>query len=122
MRIGLYLLGVVVVVALAILIAIRADRRSAMQDDCLGTLRCVEAGGDVVPKADLMARVWPDTAVQDANLSVTVAALRRVLEDLKSGVEGGEDFSTALARHPKLFDRTYVSLVRAAEAIAQVYR
>jgi len=39
----------------------------------------VEAGGDVVPKADLMARVWPDTAVQEANLSVTVATLRRAL-------------------------------------------
>jgi len=43
-------------------------------------------------------------------------ALASVLEDLKSSVEGGEDFSAALARHPKLFDRTYVSLVRASEA------
>ncbi len=39
----------------------------------------VEARGDVVPKADLMARVWPDTIVEDANLSVTVSALRRGL-------------------------------------------
>jgi len=45
----------------------------------------VRAGGDVVPKADLMSHVWPDTAVQDANLSVTVAALRRAL-----GVRDGE--------------------------------
>jgi serine/threonine-protein kinase len=37
-----------------------------------------------------MARVWPDTAVQEANLSVTVAALRRVLgkqEDGRSWVQ-----------------------------------
>ena len=45
----------------------------------------VEARGDVVPKADLMTRVWPDTAVQEANLSVTVAALRRALGAQGSG-------------------------------------
>jgi type IV pilus assembly protein PilC len=44
------------------------------------------------------------------------AALRLVLIDLKSSVESGDDFSTALNRHPKLFDRTFISLVRAAEA------
>lgn len=43
-------------------------------------------------------------------------ALRRVLLDLKSAVEGGDDFSTALARYPKLFDKTYIALVRASEA------
>ncbi|MCX7426315.1 MAG: type II secretion system F family protein [Planctomycetia bacterium] len=42
--------------------------------------------------------------------------LRKVLIDLRESVESGEDFSTALARHPKLFDRTYVSLVKASEA------
>jgi type IV pilus assembly protein PilC len=43
-------------------------------------------------------------------------SLRRVLKDLRRSVEAGEDFSTALARYPKLFDKTYVSLVRASEA------
>jgi type IV pilus assembly protein PilC len=43
-------------------------------------------------------------------------SLRRVLESLKNSVESGEDFSAALAQYPKLFDRTYVSLVRASEA------
>lgn len=42
-------------------------------------LALVRAGGDLVPKADLMSRVWPDTAVQEANLSVTVAALRKTI-------------------------------------------
>lgn len=42
--------------------------------------------------------------------------LRKVLTELKEAVEGGEDFSAALARHPKLFDKTYVSLVKASEA------
>ena len=42
--------------------------------------------------------------------------LRRVLADLQSAVEGGEDFSAALARHPKHFDKTYISLIKASEA------
>jgi type IV pilus assembly protein PilC len=42
--------------------------------------------------------------------------LRRVLKDLKETVEGGQDFSTALAKHPKYFDKTYLSLVKASEA------
>jgi len=46
----------------------------------LGLLRVlVEHGGDVVPKQELLARVWPDTVVEEANLSVTVAALRKLL-------------------------------------------
>ena len=43
-------------------------------------------------------------------------SLVRVLKDLKQTVEAGEDFSTALARHPKLFDKTFVQLVKASEA------
>lgn len=42
--------------------------------------------------------------------------LRKILTELKEAVEAGEDFSTALAHHPKLFDKTYVSLVKASEA------
>ncbi|MCE9528008.1 MAG: type II secretion system F family protein [Planctomycetales bacterium] len=41
--------------------------------------------------------------------------LKKVLVDLETRVEGGEDFSAALARHDKYFDRTYVSLVKASE-------
>jgi type IV pilus assembly protein PilC len=49
-------------------------------------------------------------AQQEAN-----PALKRVLSDLKSAVESGEDFSTALARHPQQFDKTYISLIKASE-------
>jgi type IV pilus assembly protein PilC len=43
-------------------------------------------------------------------------SLKQVLVGLRSGVESGEDFSTVLARYPKYFDRTYVSLIRVSEA------
>lgn len=46
----------------------------------------------------------------------TNSALRKVLQELKEAVESGEDFSSALARYPRLFDKTYVSLVKASEA------
>ncbi|MBX3414862.1 MAG: type II secretion system F family protein [Pirellulales bacterium] len=42
--------------------------------------------------------------------------LRHLLDDIKASIESGEDFSSALARHPKYFDTTYVALVRASES------
>lgn len=42
--------------------------------------------------------------------------LKRILDAIQKDVESGEDFSTALARFPKHFDRTYINLVKASEA------
>lgn len=39
------------------------------------------APGTVVGKAELVARVWPDTVVEEANLRVHVAALRKALRE-----------------------------------------
>lgn len=41
--------------------------------------------------------------------------LRQVLADLKKDVESGEDFSVALAKHPRHFNKTFVALVKASE-------
>ena len=40
---------------------------------------------------------------------------KKVILDVKSGVESGATFSEALARHPKVFDRLYTNLVAAGE-------
>src|ERR1700754_1093561 len=48
-------------------------------------LALVEQAGATVTKQDLLARAWPDTVVDDANLRVHVAALRRVLGDGHAG-------------------------------------
>jgi len=45
----------------------------------------VEQQGDVVRKQDLMQRVWPDTFVEEANLSVNVSALRKALGEQPGG-------------------------------------
>ena len=48
-------------------------------------LALVERAGEVVSKEELMARVWPNTFVEPANLMVHVSALRRVLGDGRDG-------------------------------------
>jgi DNA-binding winged helix-turn-helix (wHTH) protein/Flp pilus assembly protein TadD len=45
----------------------------------------VEQEGDVVTKDELLKRVWPDAFVEEANLSVNVAALRKALGEQPGG-------------------------------------
>ena len=65
--------------------------------------------------------VMVDTGITLSTAMETIAAqeenktLKKVLIDLKTRVEGGEDFSSALSRHSQHFDKTYVSLVKASE-------
>ena len=47
--------------------------------DVLGVL--VERPGDLVSRGAIIAAVWPATVVEDANLNMQIAALRRVLDD-----------------------------------------
>jgi DNA-binding winged helix-turn-helix (wHTH) protein len=45
----------------------------------------VECAGELVSKNELMARVWPNTVVEENNLKVHIAALRRTLGDGQPG-------------------------------------
>jgi predicted ATPase/DNA-binding winged helix-turn-helix (wHTH) protein len=45
----------------------------------------VERAGEVVGKEELMARAWPQTFVEEANLKIQVSALRRALGDGQGG-------------------------------------
>jgi len=47
--------------------------------DILGLL--VERPGELISRAEIFSRIWPDTAVEDSNLNVQIAALRRVLDE-----------------------------------------
>ena len=51
--------------------------------DILG--RLVERAGEVVGKEELIARAWPQTFVEEANLKIQVSALRRALGDGQGG-------------------------------------
>jgi class 3 adenylate cyclase len=46
--------------------------------DILGVL--IERAGEIVSKDDLLGAVWPETVVDDSNLTVQISALRRVLD------------------------------------------
>jgi TolB-like protein len=46
--------------------------------EVLGVL--VERPGELVTRAEIIAAVWPETAVEDSNLNVQIAALRRILD------------------------------------------
>jgi DNA-binding winged helix-turn-helix (wHTH) protein/tetratricopeptide (TPR) repeat protein len=73
----------------------------------------LEKEGDVVSKAALIGRVWPDTVVEEANLSVTVSALRKVL-GLR---EDGADWVETVSRRGYRF-RGPVQIVGAARRLA----
>lgn len=41
----------------------------------------IQSNGRLLTKEDLMQKVWPDTFVEDANLTINISALRKVLGD-----------------------------------------
>jgi predicted ATPase/DNA-binding winged helix-turn-helix (wHTH) protein len=45
----------------------------------------VERRGDLISNEELIARIWPDTFVEEGNLRVHIAALRRALGDGQAG-------------------------------------
>jgi DNA-binding winged helix-turn-helix (wHTH) protein len=55
----------------------------------------IERPGELLRKSVLMARVWPSTFVDEANLRIQIAALRRALRD---GQEGNRYISTVVGR------------------------
>ena len=61
----------------------RPVRLGSRAFDILAAL--VERAGEVVGKEQLMARAWPQTFVEDANVKIQVSALRRALGDGQGG-------------------------------------
>jgi TolB-like protein len=53
-----------------------------------------EAPGRTVSKADLLARAWPDTIVEEGNLTVQIAALRKAL----GPADGGQEWIVTVPR------------------------
>ena len=61
--------------------------------DVLGVL--VDRHGRLVSKDDIIAAVWPETVVEESNLTVQIAALRRVLD---RGRSEGSSIQTVVGR------------------------
>ena len=47
----------------------------------------LEARGEIVTKAEMMERVWPGVTVEEGNITVQIAALRKELGPRPSGEE-----------------------------------
>jgi predicted ATPase/DNA-binding winged helix-turn-helix (wHTH) protein len=64
----------------------KADEPLQLGGRALDTLiALVERAGEVVTQKELLARVWPDVIVEDANLRVHIASLRKALGDGREG-------------------------------------
>jgi predicted ATPase/DNA-binding winged helix-turn-helix (wHTH) protein len=68
----------------------------------------VERAGETIANEELLARVWPDVAVDDVNLRVHITALRKVLGDGRGGTRyignvplRGYRFLAPLSREPE---------------------
>jgi TolB-like protein len=72
-------------------VLLRRDERGvftplAMGSRALDVLSAlVERPGELVPRSEIISVVWPETTVEDSNLDVQIAALRRVLETSRTG-------------------------------------
>jgi predicted ATPase/DNA-binding winged helix-turn-helix (wHTH) protein len=80
----------------------------------------VEHAGELVSKRDLMARVWPDTVVDESNLKVNIAALRRVLGD--GGPGDARYIATVTGRGYKLIAQVTPGVSPAAAAASPATR
>jgi len=83
-------------------------------------------GGSKIGLADLVLFTRQLATMIDAGLAMvqslqalaeqtTNKAMRDVIKDVCSRVEGGDSFSAALAKHPKVFNRLYTCMVEAGE-------
>jgi DNA-binding winged helix-turn-helix (wHTH) protein len=89
------------------LICLDNDAEVAVGSRALDVLSVlIERAGDLVSKDEIMDAVWQETVVEDANLTVQISALRRVLDLRRS--EGsciqtvamrGYRFVAAVTRH-----------------------
>jgi len=89
-------------------------------------IRRGKAGGGSVPLADLVVFTRQLATMIDAGLAMvqslqalgeqtTNKVMRDVIKDVTQKVEGGDSFSQALFRHPKVFNKLYVCMVDAGE-------
>ncbi len=84
-------------------------------------------GTPVIKKRDLTVMTRQLAILLDAGLPLVRAlktlenqsknpAMRKVLSETSSAVEGGSTFSEALSQNPKSFDKLYLNMIRAGEA------
>lgn len=77
--------------------------------------------GDVLGFTQGLATLLNAGLPMDRSLSILVEItekqeFKKILEEIVKDVEGGSTLATALGKHPKVFSKLYVNMVRAGEA------
>ncbi len=91
----------------------------------------IRIGGNRIKSTDIIHFVTQMSVMVDTGVSITEAldsiieqtesvGFKKVLQKILTDVESGTPFSTALARHPKVFKPLVVNLVKASEASGQL--
>lgn len=109
------------------------EARSVLAGDGLQLLSIEEEasggfslGGNRITKHDIIYMTSQLSVMTETGINLSTAldgiasqekneALKKLIVSLKKEVEGGEDFSSVLAKYPKYFDQTYIALIRASE-------
>jgi type II secretory pathway component PulF len=60
--------------------------------------------------------------LRDIEAQAVKPPLRKIIADIRRGVERGLSLSSAMERHPSVFDELYIGIVRAGEATGRVDR
>lgn len=66
--------------------------------------------------ATLLKAGLPLDEALDACIAKDGDKLQRIMSEVRESVREGEDFASALAKHPRVFGKTFVTIVRAGEA------
>lgn len=84
----------------------------------LGTGEKVKSGQVVTMTRQLATMVnagLPITQGLSILQNQSIGALKKVMAQIMSDVEGGESFSKALSKHPAVFSPTYIALIKSGE-------
>jgi type IV pilus assembly protein PilC len=60
--------------------------------------------------------------LRDLELQMVKAPVKKVIADLRRGIESGKSLSSSMEAHPEAFDELYVSIIRAGEATGKLDR
>jgi len=110
----------------------REEATQLLRRDGFQVLELQEAGEGLallprrIKKSDIICTVNQLAIMVDTGITLADAlegiceqednpALSKLLKEIKGDVESGEDFSKALAKHPKYFDQTFIAMIRASE-------
>lgn len=82
----------------------------------------VENSGRIVEKDELMRRLWPDTFVEEANITFNIQQLRRILSDMLATHATSEQLRVAAIALSLTLKRSCVTVAGRADRMPEVLK